>query len=118
MRKEIPGQPLGTVYSFTQVSRDAAPSTHEEFAPYVVALVDVTLGNGQARRMTVRMTQLDPDHEIKIGDPVELVTGVLRRYGERGLIIYGYAARSSLAWDKAELIEEERSGGAGARRLS
>lgn len=109
MRKEIPGQPLGTVYSFTEVSREAAPDTHEELAPYVVALVDVNLGNGQTRRMTMRMTQLDPDQEIRIGDPVELVTGVWYKDGERGLLVYGYAARPQLAWDRGEPVEEKRS---------
>jgi len=107
MYKEIPGQPRGTIYSFTTVYE--APITHEEFAPYVVALVDVELGKGQTRRMMMRLTDLDPNHEIQIGDPVEVVTRVWQREGKRGLIKHGYAARPPLEWDREKPVDKERT---------
>lgn len=99
MRKEIPGQPAGIIYSLTIVHE--APSTHEEFAPYTIALVDIELKNGETRRITARLTDLDPSQSCQIDDRVELVTRRLRIEGDRGHIIYGYAARPVLEWDRS-----------------
>ncbi len=106
MNREFRGQPRGIIYSFTKVSQ--APSSHEEFEPYVCVVVDVELENGQTRRMSMRMTDLDPNSEIQIGDPVEIVTRVWKREGERGYIIHGYAARSPLRLEGEGQVKRER----------
>ncbi|OGY19041.1 MAG: hypothetical protein A2900_00845 [Candidatus Chisholmbacteria bacterium RIFCSPLOWO2_01_FULL_50_28] len=102
MRHEIPGQPYGTIYSFTTVHE--APSTHEEFAPYVEALIDVEQGNDKTRRLSMRMTDIDPAEERRIGDPVEVVTRIWKKDGKRGLIMHGYAARAPIGWQRAEPV--------------
>lgn len=104
MERLIPGHLKGTIYSFT--TERQAPSTHEEFAPYVVALIDVEQLDGSTQRMTMRMTDLDfnrmdprgVESQVHIGDRVEVVTRRLRSDGERGLLDHGYAARRCLEW--------------------
>jgi len=83
---------LGTVYSWTVVSRDAAPEGFTEFAPYAVALVKLIEGP----LVTAMLTDVDND-EIYFDMPVEIVTRIKYKLGDGdGLIIYGYKFRPIL----------------------
>jgi uncharacterized OB-fold protein len=78
----------GQVYSFTKVSQ--APASHEEQAPYTVALVKLDEGP----TVTAQLTDLDEKQQpVEIGMPVEMVTRKLYSDGDRGLLIYGYKFR-------------------------
>ena len=58
--------------------------------------------------MTMRVTDLDPnrmdpagiEEQVRIGDPVEVITRRIIDPGERGVIPYGYAARHPLGWER------------------
>jgi uncharacterized protein len=80
----------GEVYSYTVVQE--APEGFEGQAPYVVALVKLDEGP----MITSQITDLD-DQPIAIGDRVEMVTRKLTTEGERGMIVYGYKFRKTLA---------------------
>jgi len=95
----------GTVYSYAVVKDP--PAGYEEFAPYVVAWINLEEGP----MVTAQLTDLDfkwktveidgetrevLDYQVHIGMPVEMVTRVLRREGERGLITHGYKFRPVL----------------------
>jgi uncharacterized OB-fold protein len=74
-------------FSFTTITD--APAGYEQSAPYTVALVKLDEGPV----VTAQLTDLD-GQEVKIGDPVEMVTRKIRDDGdERGIIIYGYKFR-------------------------
>ena len=79
----------GRVYSFTTVHQ--APATHQEYAPYTVAIVQLDEGP----MVTAQLTDLG-EAEPQIGMPVEMVTRKLRAEGEHGVLIYGYKFRPSL----------------------
>lgn len=81
----------GEVYSFTVVSREAAPEDFVEFAPYPVALVKLEEGP----LVTAMLTDID-NNDIFIGMKVEMVTRLLRKIGDKGLLIYGYKFRPVL----------------------
>ena len=77
----------GKIFSFTTITD--APAGYEQSAPYTVALVKLEEGPV----VTAQLTDLD-GQEVKIGDPVEMVTRKIRDDGdERGIIIYGYKFR-------------------------
>jgi uncharacterized OB-fold protein len=76
----------GEVFSFSTVYQ--APSTHEEQAPYTVALIRLEEGP----LVTAQLADVNRD-TIEIGMPVEMITRVLQSDGERGLIVYGYKFR-------------------------
>ena len=76
----------GWVYSYSTVYQ--APAGYHEYVPYIVALVRLEEGP----LVTAQLTDVDPE-EVKIDMPVEMVTRTLRRYGEEGLIVYGYKFR-------------------------
>ena len=76
----------GEVFSFSTVYQ--APATHEEQAPYTVALIKLQEGP----LVTAQLTDVNP-RQIKIGMPVEMTTRVLQNHGERGVIVYGYKFR-------------------------
>lgn len=82
----------GEVYSFTVVSRNASPTDFLEFSPYLVALVRLEEGP----LVTVQLTDVDRK-DVYIGMPVEMVTRVLTRNGDSGLIVYGFKFRPVLA---------------------
>lgn len=108
----------GVVESFT-VMREA-PAGFEEFAPYVVALVKLDEGptvvaqladlETESGQRTVKVDQErgwapievempTTDFKVEIGMPVEMVTRVLKKDGERGQIHYGYKFRPTIpAW--------------------
>jgi uncharacterized OB-fold protein len=65
-----------------------APASHEEQAPYTVALVKLEEGP----LITAQLTDVDRK-EVKIGMPVEMTTRVLQSNGDRGAIVYGYKFR-------------------------
>ena len=76
----------GEVFSFSTVYQ--APASHEEQAPYTVALIKLAEGP----MLTAQLTDVDRD-QIKIGMPVEMATRVLQSNGDRGMIVYGYKFR-------------------------
>ncbi len=65
-----------------------APASHEEQAPYTVALVKLEEGP----LVTAQLTDVDRK-DVKIGMPVEMTTRVLQSNGDRGMIVYGYKFR-------------------------
>ncbi len=82
---------LGEVYSHTTVYN--APEGYQSSVPYSVALVKLDEGPV----VTAQLTDLG-EQEAEIGMPVEMVTRRLRTDGdERGLLVYGYKFRPSMA---------------------
>lgn len=92
----------GTVVSFTTMYE--VPTDYEEFKPYVEAWIKLDEGP----TVTARLTDLTKHKEIqiidgeereveefdvKIGDPVEMVTRIQRKDGDYGTITYGYTFR-------------------------
>jgi uncharacterized OB-fold protein len=75
----------GEVYSYTVVTE--APEGYTEYAPYVLAVVQLEEGP----RLTAQLTDLEG--EPHIGMPVEMVTRRLTTEGEAGIIAYGYKFR-------------------------
>ena len=69
-----------------------APASHEEQAPYTVALVKLEEGP----LVTAQLTDVDRK-DVKIGMPVEMATRVLQSNGDQGLIVYGYKFRPANA---------------------
>ena len=69
-----------------------APASHEEQAPYTVALVKLEEGP----LITAQLTDVDRK-DVKIGMPVEMTTRVLQSNGDRGAIVYGYKFRPTNA---------------------
>jgi len=103
----------GEVYSFTTVYQP--PAGFEEFAPYAVALVKLEEGP----MITAMLTDLEMkwvekeidgevrevgEYQIQIGMPVEMVTRILKKDGDRGLIHYGYKFRPLLRMPSEEGI--------------
>ena len=80
----------GEVYSYSTVYHP--PQGFEEFAPYMVALVQLEEGP----MLTAQLTDVDAD-EVHIGMPVEMVTRKIQSCGEEGSIIYGYKFRPSMS---------------------
>ena len=80
----------GEVYSHTTVYH--APTGHTENAPYPVAIVRLEEGP----LVTAQLTDIG-DKPIAIGTPVEMVTRKLGADGERGMLVYGYKFRPTLA---------------------
>jgi uncharacterized OB-fold protein len=76
----------GEVFSYSTVFQ--APVSHEEQAPYTVALVKLEEGP----LVTAQLTDVDRK-DVKIGMPVEMTTRVLQSNGDRGAIVYGYKFR-------------------------
>ncbi|MFQ5922629.1 MAG: Zn-ribbon domain-containing OB-fold protein [Anaerolineales bacterium] len=80
----------GEVYSHTTVYQ--APAGHTENAPYPVAIVRLEEGP----IVTAQLTDIG-DEPVEIGTPVEMVTRKLGADGERGMLVYGYKFRPTLA---------------------
>ncbi len=76
----------GEVFSYSTVFQ--APTSHEEQAPYTVALVKLEEGP----LITAQLTDVDRK-DVKIGMAVEMTTRVLQSNGDRGAIVYGYKFR-------------------------
>ena len=79
----------GEVYSFSTMYQ--APASHDEQAPYTVAMIKLTEGP----LVTAQLTDVNRD-EITIGMPVEMVTRVLQSNGDRGMMVYGYKFRPAV----------------------
>ena len=88
------------VWSYAQVEIDDAPPRFKEYAPYIVAIVELEEGPLK----TAQLTDLDWHWEstlidgekthvkkfhVEIGMPVEMVTRKLYSDGELGMLIYG-----------------------------
>lgn len=86
--KEFSGK--GKIYSLTTVID--APKGFEEQAPYPVALIELEEGP----MVAAQLTDNDPNQEIGIGTPVEMVTRRLKEDGEKGVLVYGYKFRPVL----------------------
>lgn len=82
---EASGRLQGEVYSYTLVQDP--PQAFEAQAPYHLALVRLESGD----LITAQLT--DVEHDIQIGEPVEMVTRKLTTDGARGIIVYGYKFR-------------------------
>lgn len=80
----------GEVYSYTTVHD--APDGYESNAPYTVAIVKLEEGP----LVTAQLTDVD-NKGVQIGMPVEMVTRKLREDGDRGILVYGYKFRPTLA---------------------
>lgn len=80
----------GEIYSLAIVHE--APEGFEENAPYYVALVRLNEGP----LLVAQVTDIDPDHEPGIGTPLEMVTRILMKNGQKGALTYGYKFRPSL----------------------
>jgi hypothetical protein len=81
----------GEVYSYTTVYE--APEGYSEQAPYTLAMVKLDEGP----LITAQLTDLGAQKPA-IGMPVEMVTRLLRSAtDERGMLIYGYKFRPSVA---------------------
>lgn len=93
--------PRGTIYTLTEIGRDAAPTGFVGLAPYSIAIVELEGG----LRLTGRLTDWG-DKAPEIGQAVEMVT---RRQGdnsdERGIIRYGYAFRPPIEVATPEQVE-------------
>lgn len=76
---------FGEVYSYTLLQDP--PKGFEAQAPYYLALVRLDSGD----LITAQLT--DVEHDIQIGEPVEMVTRKLTTDGARGIIVYGYKFR-------------------------
>lgn len=79
----------GRVYSYSTVYDP--PAGFEEYVPYIVALIQLEEGP----LVAAQLTDIDPA-DVEIDMPVEMVTRALRRYGEDGLITYGYKFRQTV----------------------
>jgi len=77
------------VYSYSTIYDP--PAGFEEYVPYTVALIRLEEGP----LVTAQLTDVDPA-DVEMDMPVEMVTRALRRYGEEGLIVYGYKFRPVL----------------------
>ncbi|WP_376789952.1 Zn-ribbon domain-containing OB-fold protein [Thermoflexus sp.] len=88
-RAPYPFSGRGEVYSYTVVYEP--PAGYEEQAPYIVALIKLEEGP----LVSAMLTDVEPE-EVYIGMPVEMVTRVLHRQGEHGVIAYGYKFRPIL----------------------
>ncbi len=80
----------GEVYSHTTVYD--APEGFEGQTPYAVALVKLEEGP----LITAQLTDLEPGRQVQIGQPVEMVTRILKTEGDKGMIVYGYKFRPQL----------------------
>lgn len=76
----------GEVYSFSTLYQ--APASHEEQAPYTVAMIKLEEGP----LVTAQLTDVDRV-AVQVGMPVEMVTRALQSNGDRGAIVYGYKFR-------------------------
>ncbi len=75
----------GEVYSYTLVQDP--PGAFDAQAPYYLALVRLESGD----LITAQLT--DVEHDIRIGESVEMVTRKLTTDGAQGIIVYGYKFR-------------------------
>ncbi len=81
----------GEVYSYTTIYE--APQGYEGTTPYTVAMVKLEEGP----LVTAQLTDLGGE-PVEIGMPVEMVTRKIKDDGdERGIIVYGYKFRPTLA---------------------
>ena len=78
----------GEVYSYTLAQEP--PEGFAAQAPYHLALVRLESGE----LITAQLT--DVEHDVEIGQRVEMVTRKLTTDGERGVIVYGYKFRPLL----------------------
>ena len=77
----------GEIWSFTQIEQGA-----DDFGgPYLMAMIKLVEGP----TITAQLTDVDMA-DVRIGQPVEMVTRKLRDLGPDGLIIYGYKFRPIL----------------------
>lgn len=79
----------GRVYSYTLLHDPAANFTFQ--APFYVALVRLAAGP----LLTAQLTDLG-ESKPEIGMEVEMVTRILTKGGEQGIIVYGYKFRPKL----------------------
>jgi hypothetical protein len=84
--KPLPHSGRGEVYTYTVIR--APPEGFEEYAPYVIALVQLDEGP----RVTSQVVDCAPDN-VYIGMPVEACFRRLRVQNREGIIVYGFKFR-------------------------
>ncbi|MBN2191355.1 MAG: Zn-ribbon domain-containing OB-fold protein [Polyangiaceae bacterium] len=84
----------GTVYSYSVVRQ--GPDGFADQVPYVVALVALEEGP----LLAAQLTDVEPG-ELRIGQPVEMVTRRLRDDGPQGTVLYSYKFRPPRGWQTA-----------------
>jgi uncharacterized OB-fold protein len=108
---ELPG--CGRLWSWAVIeNQEYAPEGFEEFVPYAVGIIELE-GN---IRVSGRLTDVPRDRftgqldrrYLQIGAPFEMMTRIMRKNGDKGLIEYGPLWRPALA---AELAMMETASG-------
>lgn len=79
----------GEIYSFSVIRQ--APAGYDEDAPYPVALIRLEEGP----MVTAQLTDCGED-DLSIGQPVEMVTRMLKDTGKDSVLVYGYKFRPLL----------------------
>lgn len=91
----------GRVYSWTRITeRDHAPEGFTDFVPYINVLVKLEEGP----LVTARLTDVDYE-DIHFDMEVECVTRLIKKDGDRGLLIYGYSFRPPIPESTETLAE-------------
>lgn len=99
---------FGRLWSWTVIGNpEDAPEDFEEFVPYATGLIELDGGV----RITGRLTDIPRDlvtgkldrSYLEIGAPFEMVTRVMRKNGDKGIIEYGPLWRPSLASELARM---------------
>ena len=86
----VPVSPVGSVLSWTQLSAAGAPSEFSLRAPLLGGLKTVLLALNDGPRGVFLLVD-DEDHDVNIGDRVELV--LRRLYAQEGFMRYGLKGR-------------------------
>ena len=76
----------GKVFSHTTIR--VAPEGFEQYAPYVVAIVELEEG----AKVVSQVVDCKPD-DVRIGMPVEVAFRKIREEGKSGLVLYGFKFR-------------------------
>lgn len=106
----------GRLWSWTVIGeREDTPEDFVEFVPYAVGIIELDIPDApHPVRVTGRLADIPRDIDtgklarsyLWIGAPVEMVTRVMRRNGNKGPIEYGPLWRPSLAAEFLKMLKE------------
>lgn len=109
----------GLLWSWTVIgSPEDAPEGFEEFAPYAVGIIELDIPDApHPVRITGRLADIPRDIDtgtlvrsyLQIGAPVEMVTRVMRRNGNKGPIEYGPLWRPVLLEEVRERFSDTQT---------
>lgn len=109
----------GRLYSWTVIGeRDDAPEGFEEFVPYTLAIVELDVPDApHPVRVTGRLTDIPRDLEtgeldrsyLTIDAHFEMVTRIMRKNGDKGIIEYGPLWRPVLMEEVRERFSSSQS---------